>query len=165
MDIVVRTARPEDLEQAGRITADAFVGDGHTSADGDYVRLLRDARTRAAEAELLVAADPAAGGAVVGCVTFALPGGPWADIAREDEGEIRMLAVARAARGRGAGEALVRASMERARAHGLSRMAFSTQQGMHAAHRLYERLGFRRAPERDWSPVPGVDLWVYAAGL
>ena len=29
------------------------------------------------------------------------------------------------------------------------------------AHRLYERLGFVRAPGRDWTPVPGVDLWAF----
>jgi hypothetical protein len=33
---------------------------------------------------------------------------------------------------------------------------------MRAAHRAYERLGFRRAPERDWSPVPGIDLYAFA---
>ena len=29
---------------------------------------------------------------------------------------------------------------------------------MATAHRLYERLGFRRLPERDWSPVEGIEL-------
>jgi hypothetical protein len=29
---------------------------------------------------------------------------------------------------------------------------------MAAAHRLYARLGFVRVPERDWEPVPGVQL-------
>jgi hypothetical protein len=28
---------------------------------------------------------------------------------------------------------------------------------MHAAHRIYERLGFVRTPERDWNPVPHLD--------
>jgi hypothetical protein len=36
---------------------------------------------------------------------------------------------------------------------------------MTSAHRIYERLGFRRAPERDWSPVPGVDLMAFALRL
>jgi hypothetical protein len=36
---------------------------------------------------------------------------------------------------------------------------------MTAAHRLYERLGFTRLPDRDWTPVPGVDLRVYALDL
>jgi hypothetical protein len=41
----------------------------------------------------------------------------------------------------------------------------STQQSMSGAHRIYERLGFRRTPERDWSPVPGIDLFTYALPL
>jgi hypothetical protein len=36
---------------------------------------------------------------------------------------------------------------------------------MTAAHRIYERLGFTRIPERDWSPVPGVDLLAYRLDL
>ena len=37
---------------------------------------------------------------------------------------------------------------------------------MTAAHRLYERLGFVRAPERDWSPVRDLDpLWVFTREL
>jgi hypothetical protein len=36
---------------------------------------------------------------------------------------------------------------------------------MTAAHRLYQRLGFTRLPERDWSAAPGVDLMVYARQL
>jgi hypothetical protein len=27
-----------------------------------------------------------------------------------------------------------------------------------AAHRVYGRLGFRRTPDRDWSPAPGIEL-------
>ena len=34
-----------------------------------------------------------------------------------------------------------------------------------AAHRIYERLGFERRPELDWTPVPGVDLRGYALRL
>jgi len=161
MDIVIRRAREEDLEAAGDVTVEAFVGDGHSSPDDDYVRLLRDTRRRAAEAELLVAVDPA-DGRVLGCVTFAAGGTEWADIAEPHEGEIRMLAVGAAARGRGVGEALVRATMTRSRELGLDGMAFSTRPAMTAAHRIYERLGFRRAPERDWEPRPGIDLMVYS---
>ncbi|MFB7474969.1 GNAT family N-acetyltransferase [Kitasatospora sp. NPDC056184] len=164
MDIVIRPARAEEYEQAGRITVEAFVGDGFTAPDSVYVDRLRDAATRAAEAELLVAVD-AADGTVLGCVTFAVGGTEWADIATPEEGEIRMLATAAAARGRGAGEALVRAAVARSRELGLAGMAFSTQPGMTTAHRIYERVGFRRAPERDWSPVPGIDLMVYSTAF
>jgi hypothetical protein len=33
------------------------------------------------------------------------------------------------------------------------------------AHRIYERLGFRRLPERDWTPYPGVDLMAFRLEL
>jgi hypothetical protein len=33
---------------------------------------------------------------------------------------------------------------------------------MAAAHRLYGRLGFVRLPERDFRPLPGVDLLAFA---
>jgi ribosomal protein S18 acetylase RimI-like enzyme len=69
-----------------------------------------------------------------------------------------MLAVDRAARGRGAGESLVRACVDRARATpGCTAVVLSTQRTMHAAHRIYGRLGFVRAPERDWNPIPDLD--------
>ncbi|MFF2041169.1 GNAT family N-acetyltransferase [Kitasatospora sp. NPDC058170] len=161
MDTVIRRARTEDLEAAGRITVEAFVGDGYTSPESRYVDLLRDAARRAREAEVLVSVDPA-DGRVLGCVTFAVGGTEWADIADPHEGEIRMLATAAAARGRGVGEALVRASLARSRELGLAGMAFSTRPEMTAAHRLYERVGFRRTPERDWAPYPGMDLMVYS---
>ncbi|MGK4582919.1 GNAT family N-acetyltransferase [Kitasatospora sp. HPMI-4] len=161
MGILIRRALEEDLEAAGDVTVEAFVGDGHTSPDSGYVQLLRDAGRRNQEAELFVALDPDSL-QVLGCVTLAVGGTEWADIAEPHEGEIRMLAVGAAARGRGAGEALVRATMNRCRELGLAGMAFSTRPRMKAAHRIYERLGFGRTPERDWAPAPGTDLMVYS---
>jgi hypothetical protein len=32
---------------------------------------------------------------------------------------------------------------------------------MAVARRMYERMGFVRSPQRDWSPRPGVDLLTY----
>ncbi|MGW4891276.1 GNAT family N-acetyltransferase [Kitasatospora sp. NPDC004240] len=164
MDIVIRRALDSDLAAVGAVTHEAFVGDGHSPADGPYAAQLLDARPRFEQAELLVAVDPG-DGRLLGCVTFAVGGTPFADIAAPHEGEIRMLAVGRAARGRGAGEALVRASIARSRELGLDGMAFSTKPSMTSAHRLYERLGFRRAPERDWEVRPGIVLWVYTMDL
>ena len=70
-----------------------------------------------------------------------------------------------AVRGRGVGELLVRECLDRARAAGKRRMVLSTDPRMVAAHRLYERRGFTRLPERDWSPLPGVSLMAYAREL
>uniref|UniRef100_UPI0035653628 GNAT family N-acetyltransferase n=1 Tax=Nocardioides sp. TaxID=35761 RepID=UPI0035653628 len=61
--------------------------------------------------------------------------------------------------------ALVRHVLDRAREAGSSRVVLSTLAEMSAAHRLYERLGFRRAPERDWSPREGIDLVAYLLDL
>ncbi|MEU6417558.1 GNAT family N-acetyltransferase [Streptomyces spiralis] len=157
MDIVIRQAEPGEYDTLGEITAQAYLGDGLLDfGESDaYLGELRDVAKRAAAAEVLVAV---AEGAVLGGVTFVPSGGPMADIARPGEAEIRMLAVARAARGRGAGEALVRACLDRARAtEGCVRLVLSTQRTMHAAHRIYERLGFVRTPERDWNPLPHLE--------
>ncbi|MBT2479148.1 GNAT family N-acetyltransferase [Streptomyces sp. ISL-94] len=165
MDIVIRTAVPDDYAELGDITAQAYLDDGllDNNEDDSYERSLRDVAGRAADAEVLVAA---LGGVLLGGVTFAPPGSRMADIAGPGEAEFRMLTVARAGRGRGAGEALVRACVERARAvEGVTRLVLSTQAQSPAAHRIYERLGFVRTPERDWSPVPTVPLLTYALEL
>lgn len=154
MDITIRTAAPDEYAALGEITGQAYLGDGllDFGQSDRYLDELRDVAKRAAEADVLVAV---ADGRVLGGVTFVPTSGPMADIARAGEAEIRMLAVSPKARGRGVGEALVRACVERARAvEGCVRLVLSTQRGMHAAHRIYERLGFTRTPERDWNPLP-----------
>jgi ribosomal protein S18 acetylase RimI-like enzyme len=157
----IRLAKPEEYAAAGDLVADVYRDEGF--ADGAYLAVLRDAARRANEAELLVAAAP--GGQIVGTITYAAGGTAFADIALPDEAEFRMLAVAAAARGQGVGERLVLACIERARRQGRRRLVMSTQRDMRTAHRLYERLGFTRAPERDWSPQPGLNLRVYALEL
>jgi ribosomal protein S18 acetylase RimI-like enzyme len=71
--------------------------------------------------------------------------------------ELRLLAVAPEARGLGAGEALVAECVRRARAAGAAELGLHTSASMRSAVRLYERLGFVRAPERDFHP-PGAEL-------
>jgi ribosomal protein S18 acetylase RimI-like enzyme len=80
-----------------------------------------------------------------------------------------MLGVAVGTRGRGVGEALVRACIERARAAGAKRVWLHTEPFMEAAHRLYARLGFVRAPAQDWrfeeEGEPDVILLAYVLEL
>ncbi|WP_338013454.1 GNAT family N-acetyltransferase [Saccharothrix sp. ALI-22-I] len=121
---------------------------------------LVDARTHAGQAELLVAVDVET--TVLGTVTVVRPGTPYAEVSRDGEVEFRMLAVNPPARGRGVGEALVHAAIMRAREFGARRLAISNSKHMTTAHRLYQRLGFQRLPERDWRPVPGVEATAYA---
>ncbi len=124
---------------------------------------LADVPGRAGQADLLVARD--VDGRVVGSVALVLHG-DFGEVTRSAyEAAFRMLAVDATALGRGVGEALVHACLDRARAAGKRRMVLSSGLRMTAAHRLYERLGFTRLPERDWTPVPGVDLRVSALDL
>ncbi|UXY29822.1 GNAT family N-acetyltransferase [Streptomyces sp. HUAS TT20] len=157
MDIEIRRTAPDEYGTLGEITAQAYLQDGlldFGESDG-YLGELRDVAKRAAAAEVLAAV---ADGELLGGVTFVPAGGPMADIARAGEAEIRMLAVGHAARSRGVGEALVRACVDRARATpGCVRVVLSTQRSMRAAHRIYERMGFVRTPERDWNPLPHLD--------
>lgn len=166
---VVREARPEELPSAGELVVAAYRTLGWDDEHG-YLDEVRDAVGRARHCPVLVAVDAddgaAAGGRLLGCVTYVSgPGNPFAELEREGEAGFRMLGVAAEARGQGVGEALVRACLERARADGRAGVAITTSPRMHAAHRLYERLGFVRAPDRDWEPVPGVRLWAYVIAL
>lgn len=166
MDITIRPAREAELDEIGELTARAYLDAGLlTHGENDpYLARLRDARRRAEHAQVLAAVDTASD-RVLGAVAFVPDGGEFADLAGPGEGEFRMLAVRSEARGRGAGEALVRACLSRARERGLQRMVLCSQPAMTAAHRLYTRLGFERAPHLDWQPVPGLTLWAFALDL
>jgi ribosomal protein S18 acetylase RimI-like enzyme len=157
--VIVRVARREEYGLVGDLTVEVYVHGGLVSPASSYVGTLRDAADRAAKAELLVAE---VSGEVAGAVAYCPPGSPYAELAGPDEAEFRMLAVREKARGKGVGGAMVQACAERARAAGLSGLRLSTQRNMDSAHRLYERMGFVRTPDRDWAPVPGVDLLTYA---
>lgn len=168
----VRIARPEELAEVGRLTAEVYVGDGFMSATDDYVSVLADAVGRAGQAELWVAVDEQDDpgqegrvGQILGTVTFCPLGSAYREIGRPDEGEFRMLAVAKEARGRGVGQALVQHCLDRSRALGYAGVRMSTMDRMTTAHRVYERLGFTRAPEDDWAPAPGVLLLAYSVRL
>jgi ribosomal protein S18 acetylase RimI-like enzyme len=164
--LVVRLAEPREYDAVGQLTVAAYRGDGFLSGDIDYVGSLRDAASRAKHADLLVALpDEATHAHPAGTVTFCRPGSRYAELSVDGEAEFRMLAVDSQYRGRGVGETLVRACADRARNDGCRRLVCCSRPDMYAAHRLYERLGFVRAPELDWQPVPGFDLLGYTLEL
>lgn len=93
---------------------------------------------------------------------IARPGGGSITLASP---EVRLLAVAPAARGQGVGVMLMRECIRRARQVGAPAVTLHTTDMMAAAMRLYERLGFRRAPELDLQPVPDVIIKGFRLGL
>ncbi len=160
--VTVREALPDELDTAGRLVVEAYTAPGGSSAaEDEYLGEVLDARGRARHCPVLVAVEEGTG-EVLGSVSY-VPGpeNAFAEVERDGEAGFRMLGVSPAAQGRGIGEALVRACIDRARADGRQGIAICTELGMLAARRLYERLGFRRAPERDFDPVPGVHLIAY----
>jgi ribosomal protein S18 acetylase RimI-like enzyme len=159
--VSIQPAGPEDFDQIADLTVRVYV-DGRLATEG-YTPELADVAGRASRAELLVARDD--GGRVVGSVALVLSG-DFGEVTRsDDEAAFRMLVVDPSVQGQGLGALLVITCLERARMAGKRRMVLSTGTRMLAAQRLYERLGFTRLPERDWSPVPGIDLLVYVREL
>jgi ribosomal protein S18 acetylase RimI-like enzyme len=159
----LRRARPEDYAAIGDVTVAAYRPQ-LTDASSSYAQHLANAEARDLEAELWVAVAPD-DREVLGTVTICREGSPWREIAQPGEGEFRMLAVAPGTQGQGVGETLVRHVLDRFREEGATAVVLSTTPGMDSAHRLYERLGFGRCPERDWAPLPDVSLLAYRLEL
>lgn len=161
----VREIRPEEHDVLGAITRAAYTElPGHVP-EPDYEDELADVGRRAAApgVTVLVAVE---GGEVVGGVTYVAdrtsPLAEW-DLPRT--AGIRMLAVAPHLQGRGVGEMLTRACIERARREGNDTLFLHSTQWMHGAHRLYERLGFRRTPEHDWAATDEITLLAFTMDL
>lgn len=156
----VRPVRPEQHAALGDLTVAAYAALEDGVLDAGYEAELRDVGARTAAGDVvLVAVD---GGRLVGGVTYVRDRrSPSAEFDGDGEAGIRMLAVDPSARGRGVGTALSRACVDLARADGVGLLVLHSTPWMAAAHRIYERLGFRRAPERDFTPLPGVPLLAF----
>lgn len=70
--------------------------------------------------------------------------------------EVRLVAVDPPARGRGIARALMDECLRRACASGATEIGLHTSRSMQAAIRMYEGMGFQRAPENDFQP-PGTE--------
>jgi predicted N-acetyltransferase YhbS len=163
----IRDARPEDRDAILDVTLAAYQ-EYAACMPGfweGYRQNIVAAVSDAGEAEQLVAED---GGAIVGTVLLYPPRRmrisqresldmPWP--------EVRLLAVAPGARGRGVGAALMRECVRRVRLANGTTLSLHTTDLMQTAMRMYERMGFVRAPELDFHPAPGVTVKGYRLDL
>jgi ribosomal protein S18 acetylase RimI-like enzyme len=155
----IRDAKPDELADIGSIRVAAYRADGFLSPQSEYEPTLRGLGGDGAGHVLAAVAED---GKLVGTAMLQT----WPDAAGQlvtgpGEAEIRALAVLPEARGTGLGRELLAAVMERAEREQVRHVLLFTQPEMMVAHRLYERAGFTRLPERDWSPRPGVNLLAY----
>lgn len=128
-----------------------------------YVKDIMDVRSRLGAAELIVAE---LNGRLAGSVTLYL-----GDSGSSPEGwppgwaGIRLLAVHPAFRGQGIGRALMEECIRRCREHSISTIGLHTTEMMAVARRMYEKMGFKRVPEFDFHPAPGVNVMAYRLDL
>ena len=154
----IRDARPADRDAVRDLTLAAY--EEYAAAVPEpfwtlYRRNLAATLEAAGPEDRIVAED---GGVVVGSVLLYPPaaaaygsrgsGSRWP--------EVRLLAVSPSARGRGVGQALMHECVRRARASGAEALGLHTTDMMGAAVRMYERMGFVRAPETDFAPGGGI---------
>ena len=148
MPAIRRLIPTDDLDAFGRMVLASYVALPEMPRDADYEAELLDVAGRVNDGIVYGAFD---GDRPVGCVTFVrgherahaeglLPG----------ESSFRMLAVDVGAQGRGVGEGAVHRCLADAAELRSSAVFIHSGTWMHAAHRLYRRLGFEFVPERDW---------------
>jgi ribosomal protein S18 acetylase RimI-like enzyme len=145
----IRQATLRDADLVRHITRTVYVGEGWATTPA-YIRELLDVERRIVENTVLIAD-------VVGTLTVIVPPHPSAHVAQPGEVEVRMLCVLPDARRIGVAQALMAAVEDLA----YSRVVLSTEQQMKGAQKLYEGLGYRRTPERDWD-IHGEKLLTYA---
>ena len=147
--MLIRPIAPEEVSAVGELIVAAYVAGEHLS-DGDaYAATLRNVGSRI-EYTLVATIDRE----IVGTICLCPPDGQsQAVLARAGEYEFRFLATAPGAWGTGIGGALVAHCETQALAFGVRNMVISVIDTNERAITFYERLGYTRLPERDWSPT------------
>lgn len=158
--VSVRDARPGDRETIRALTLAAYAEFAGVMAPAAWAGL--DGAVRAAldvDGEGVQRIVAERNGEIVGGVMLYAPSADayGGAVKRTAWPELRLLAVAPTARGAGVGQALVDECVRRARESGASELGLHTSESLRAAVRMYERMGFVRAPEYDFRPA-GAEL-------
>lgn len=139
---------PDEWDEAGRVTAEAFREFVRDDDWEQYVRSIADIRGRAERTTVLVAVVD---GTIAGSVTLELE----QRVEPEDdptlhpgEAHVRMLGVHPDGRGRGIAAALMVEGERRARAAGKTFITLHTTERMRAAQAMYAKLGYVRGNDR-----------------
>ena len=145
--ITLRLIRSEEAQEIGALSRRAYEAD-YPGQPAEYLAEIEAVADRVRSSQVWVAVDDATG-ELCGTVTLPEPGRVLSAVARPGECDVRLLAVAHSARGRGIGGQLMRHAIDTARARGASRLVLNTTTEMTGACKLYERMGFVRLNERE----------------
>ena len=164
---VVRNARPADRDAIRDLTLSAYSEYAHVMEPDSWAGLsaaVQAALSSSDPMERIVADDD---GTLIGSVLlYPASARAYGDLASAaNDPELRLLAVAPEARGRGVGRALVDECVRRARLAGAAALGLHTSKSMATAMQLYERMGFERAPELDFQPPGAEVVWGYRLKL
>ncbi|QIM15260.1 GNAT family N-acetyltransferase [Leucobacter insecticola] len=144
--LMIRRVRPEEYAQVGALLRAAY--EASYELDAEYLAEIEDVASRDAVAQVLVVEED---DRILGSVTVPHEGDRLQSDSAPGEMDMRLLGVSEEARGRGIGELLMRHCAKLARDRGAHRLVLHTGHFMEAAQRLYERLGFVRLPEREFT--------------
>jgi GNAT superfamily N-acetyltransferase len=152
-DLRIRDARDDERSVIRELTLASYAPYSAVMAPTAWqglVAAVRAALDTTEPAERIVAEQ---GGRIVGSVMLFPPGENYGGAAAGAQWpELRLLAVAPEVQGQGVGRALVEECVRRARRTGAAALGLHTSKSMRTAIRMYERMGFGRAPEHDFQP-------------
>lgn len=159
--ILIRAASEGDAEAVVALWTEAYFREGEGGRDTPYERSDFEATAAAATHFLVAELD----GAVVGVVALLAPSETSRAVAREGEAELARLVVGAAARRQGIGWALADRCSDLARTKDWPAIALWSRPYQTAGHRLYESLGYERAPDRDTVDETGFGRLVFRLAL
>jgi GNAT superfamily N-acetyltransferase len=153
-DIRIREAGPEELAEVENLVKTAYREFQPLMPEAAWSRWMDNiSETLHAPGGMVLVVEH--GGRIEGAVKF------YPDAGQAHQGQwpagaglIRLLAVSPASRGRGYGVWLTQACLQRARDLKIGTIFLYTGTFMAAARHIYEKLGFKRAPEFDRDPGP-----------
>ena len=164
--LLIRDAHPEELDEVSHLIKDAYIEYQHSITSRHwrfYLENIMDVRSRLDVSQLIVAELDKQ---LVGTVTLYLQASPssqeeWP----EGWAGVRILAVRPAYRQRGIGRALMEECIRRCRKANISTIGLHTGPAMAIARKMYEDMGFLRAPQYDFQPGPGIVVMAYRLDL